>query len=59
MKEIFKELLEIQKMVKLLFDKEVELRDLEYWHDDTKYRTAKYKLEDKIQLIKDKLKKLL
>jgi|LakMenEpi03Aug12_release.lakeMendotaPanAssembly.Ray.scaffolds.fasta_scaffold246081_3 hypothetical protein len=59
MKEIFKELLEIQKMVKLLFDKEVELRDLEYWHDDTKYRAAKYKLEDEIQEIKDKLKKLL
>jgi hypothetical protein len=59
MKEIFKELLEIQKMVKLLFDKEVELRDLDYWPDDTKYRAAKYKLEDEIQEIKDKLKKLL
>ena len=59
MKQIFKELLEIQKTVKLLFDKEVELRDLDYWPDDTKYRAAKYKLEDEIQEIKDKLKKLL
>ncbi len=60
MNQLFKENLELKKLVKTLFDKMDDIEKLEYdWNSSTEWRKAKYKLEDKIKEIKNELKKLL
>lgn len=60
MNQLFKENLELKKILNQLFDKMDAIENLEYdWNDSTEWRKAKYKLEDEIKEIKNKLKKLL
>jgi hypothetical protein len=60
MNQLFKENLELKKLVKTLFDKMDAIEKLEYdWNSSTEWRKAKYKLEAEIKEIKNELKKLL
>lgn len=60
MNQVFNELLEIKKLVNLLFDKEAEIDGLDYWPDNSNEWAKKVtELQTEIKEIKNELKKLL